>query len=60
MARPFQVKLCAFSPNAPDKAFGDIMRMNSIDELVKTSDIISVRAPGRPEYHRLFNKETFT
>lgn len=60
MARPFQVKLCAFSPNAPDKAFGaDIMRMNSIDELVKTSDIISVHAPGRPEYHRLFNKETF-
>ncbi len=60
MARPFGVKLCAFSPNAPTKAFGtDIKCMNTIEELLQISDIVSVHAPGRPQYHHLFNEKTF-
>ena len=60
MARPFGVKLCAFSPNAPDEAFGtDIKCMNTIDELLQISDIVSVHAPGRPQYRHLFNEKTF-
>ena len=36
MARPFGAKLCAFSPHAPDEAFGnDIERMGSLEDLLK-------------------------
>ena len=60
MARPFGMKLCAFSPNAPEEAFGtDIKCMNTIDELLQISDVVSVHAPGRPQYRHLFNETTF-
>lgn len=60
MARPFGAKLYAFSPNAPAEAFGDdIERMDTLEELLQVSDVVSVHAPGRPEYHRLFNRKTF-
>ena len=60
MARPFGLKLCAFSPNAPDRAFGtNIKCMNTIEELLQISDIVSVHAPGRPQYRHLFNEKTF-
>ena len=60
MARPFGMQLCAFSPNAPEEAFGtDIKCMNTIDELLQISDIVSVHAPGRLQYRHLFNETTF-
>jgi D-3-phosphoglycerate dehydrogenase len=60
MARPFGAKLCAFSPHAPDEAFGnDIERMGSLEDLLKIADVISVHAPGRPENRNLFNEKTF-
>lgn len=60
MARPFGAKLCAFSPNAPGEAFGDdIERMATLEALLKASDVVSVHAPGRPEYRHLFDEKTF-
>lgn len=61
MARPFGAKLCAYSPHAPDEAFGDdIERINTLDALLEKADVVSVHTPGSDENHHLFNKATFT
>ncbi|HAA90926.1 MAG TPA: 3-phosphoglycerate dehydrogenase [Rhodospirillaceae bacterium] len=60
MARPFGVKLIAYSPNAPEDAFDDdIERISTLEELLKKADVVSVHTPGRPENRHIFNEKAF-
>jgi len=60
MARPFGVKLCAYSPHAPDEAFGDdIERIDTLDALLEKADVVSVHTPGRDDNRHQFNETAF-
>jgi D-3-phosphoglycerate dehydrogenase / 2-oxoglutarate reductase len=60
MARPFGAKLCAYSPNAPAEAFEpDIQKINSLEEILAMSDVISLHTPARPDNHRLYDAKMF-
>jgi D-3-phosphoglycerate dehydrogenase len=60
MARPFGAELCAFSPNAPDKNFEpDIRRIDTLEEILSISDVISLHTPARPDNQRLYDKKLF-
>ncbi len=55
-ARAFDLQPIAFSPRAPDSAFESSgIRRVELDELLETSDFVSVHTPLRPETHHLIN-----
>ena len=61
MARPFGVRLCAYSPNAPKDSFKpDIRNIYSLEEILTISDVVSLHTPARPNNYRLYNAKMFS
>lgn len=56
IANAFEMKVTAYNRSAKEIAN---VKMTSLDELLRTSDIVSVHCPLNSESENMFNKETF-
>jgi D-3-phosphoglycerate dehydrogenase len=59
-AQAFGMKVLAFDPFIPEEVMARVgVKRVEFDELVSTSDYVSIHAPLMPETHRLFNADVF-
>ncbi len=56
--KAFGVNLVAYDPYLPLECFDGVKRVNSIPELLSTSDIISIHVPLESSTKNLFNEES--
>lgn len=58
LLKPFNVPVAAFSPSVPDAVFRDlgVDRVDSLDQLFSTSDVLVELAPAKPENRHLVDE----
>jgi D-3-phosphoglycerate dehydrogenase len=54
----FGMRVCYFDPYVEESATG-VERIETLEELVETSDIVTIHVPYNSETHNLFNRELF-
>lgn len=60
-AKAFQMtKIFYYDPNVEKSDIEGVEKVNSLEELVSQSDIITIHIPAEKETHNIFNQELFT